>query len=113
MFRKFPIWKRVWIKGGVSRFSVGVFLSHKAKKLRGGNPFMLQETFGMKKVKDKRGGTTVFWKNFFPRVPNHFVSGTLVFEKRSGTEKFCILELSGFLDFFCLSTEKFCWGSLW
>ena len=73
---------------------------------------MLQKTFGVEKVMDKRGVATVFGKIFFPKVPNLFVSGTLVFEKCSGIEKFGILELSGFLVFF-VSTEKVCWGSLW
>ena len=48
--------EKVWIKkGGLSRFSAEVFLSHSAEKFRRGILYCCN-TFGYRKSLDKRGG---------------------------------------------------------
>ena len=41
--------KNLWIRGGLSRFSVGIFTSHSAEKFRG-HPFNVSENLGYRKI---------------------------------------------------------------
>ena len=62
--RKFLISKKIWMKKGVSRFSVENFWSHSAKKFRG-HPLNVSENLGYRKTLGILGGITFFRRKFF------------------------------------------------
>ena len=62
--RKFLVSKKIWMKKGVSRFSVENFLSHSAKKIRG-HPLNVSENLGYRKTLCILGGITFFRRKFF------------------------------------------------
>ena len=65
VFRKFSgIEKNLWIRGGLSRFSVENFMSHSAEKFRG-HPFNVSENLGYRKILCIIGGITIFHLKFF------------------------------------------------
>ena len=65
--------KVLWMKRGVSRFSVRKFWSHSAEKFRG-HPFNVSESLGYRKILCIIGGITSFRRKFFClTVPKNFV----------------------------------------
>ena len=69
--------EKVWIRGGgggVSRFSVENFLSHRTEKTSPGNHSVFQKFSGKEKFfMDKRGGVTIFRRSFCLTVPKYFI----------------------------------------
>ena len=59
VFRKFPISKKFWITGGVSRFSVESFRSQSAEIFRSGTPYCFSN-FGYRKM--MRINREIFWQ---------------------------------------------------
>ena len=55
--------KSLWIRGGISRFSVEIFMSHNAEKIRG-HPFNVSENLGYRKFLGILGGITFFRRKF-------------------------------------------------
>ena len=87
--------EKVWIRegGGVSRFSVEIFLSHSAEKFRRGILYCCNN-FGYRKSLDKRGGRASRFsvEIFFITLPKNFVGEPFRVSLVSGTEKVLIRE---------------------
>ena len=62
--RKILFQKVLWMKRGVSRFSVENFWSHSFENIRG-HPFDVSENLGYRKILCIIGGITIFRLNFF------------------------------------------------
>ena len=56
--------KNLWIREGISRFSVEIFMSHSAENFRG-HPFNVSENLGYRKNLCILGGITIFRRKFF------------------------------------------------
>ena len=56
--------KNLWIREGISRFSVEIFMSHSAENFRG-HPFNVSENLGYRKILCILGGITIFRRKFF------------------------------------------------
>ena len=106
--------KKVWIRGkkrggGVSRFSLEIFLSHSAQKLRT-KSFIVALILGTEKSLDKRGGEYQDFPStdFCLTVPKNFVGETFTVALFSGSQKVGIG--GGYQDFpsktFCLTVTK-------
>ena len=66
VFRKFSgIEKNLWIRGGISRFLVGIFMSHSAENFRKGILLFLIKFLASKSFMDEKGGITFFRRKFF------------------------------------------------
>ena len=64
-FRNFSgIEKNLWIRGGLSRFSVEFFMSHSAEKFLEGILLFLRKFLVSKSFMDEKGGITFFRRNF-------------------------------------------------
>ena len=84
----FWYWKNLWIRGGISRFSVEIFMSHSAENFRKGilpffRKFLVSESF----MNEKKGYHLFPLKIFGLTVPNIFVGIPSIFEKYWGNEK--------------------------
>ena len=55
--------KNLWIRGGISRFSVEIFMSHSTEKIRE-HPFNVSENLGYRKILCIIGGITIFRRKF-------------------------------------------------
>ena len=87
LFRKFLVWKKVWIREGISRFSVEIFWSHSSEKFRG-RPFNVSENLGYRKIFMHNRGYHVFpWKIFVLTVPKNFVKEPFSVSLISGIKK--------------------------
>ena len=56
--------KNLWIRGGLSRFSVEIFMSHSAENFRKGILLFLRKLLVSKSFIDEKGGITFFRRNF-------------------------------------------------
>ena len=61
---KFWYRKNLWIRGGISRFSVEIFMSHSAEKFRKGILLFLRNILVSKSFMDEKGGIMFFRRNF-------------------------------------------------
>ena len=62
--------KNLWIRGGISRFSIEIFMSRSTEKIRG-HPFNVSENLGYRKNLIIIGGITFYRQYFFGlTVPN-------------------------------------------
>ena len=91
-FRKIPLAKKIMDKRGVSRFSVGNFLSYSAKNFHRGTLLCcVAENFRQRKTLwIKEGGIKKFRRKFFGlTMPKTFANESfcVVFHKTSGSEK--------------------------
>ena len=80
--------------GGVSKFSVGNFLSHSAENFRRGEPFSVSLISGTEKVRIRGGGGEGEYQDFQSKVfcltvMKNFIGEPFcaVFQKISGSEK--------------------------
>ena len=65
VFRKISgIEKNLWIRGGVSRFPVEIFMSHSAQNFRKEILLFLRKFLVSKKYMDEKGGITFFRRKF-------------------------------------------------
>ena len=103
-------------RGGLSRFSIEIFLSHSAEKFRRGI-FQCFTNFWSRKNLDKRRGgcIKIFRRKFFVSVPKIFVGESFTVAIISGIEKVWIRG-GGNHDFpsvlsHCI--EIFHWRTLW
>ena len=70
--------KNIWIRGGISRFSVEVFMSHSAKKFRKEVLLLLRNFLVPKSFFDEKAGYLSFpSKSFGLTVPKNFVTKEL------------------------------------
>ena len=97
--KSFGIEKDLWIRGGISRFSVEIFMSHSAEKFRG-HPFNVSENLGYRKILCIIGGITIFRRKLF--VSQFLVSKTFMDKRGEGVSRFSVQ------NFLSLSAEKFC-----
>ena len=100
--------------GGVSRFSVGNFLSHSAEKHRGGTLLCFRKFGASKKKLRIIGGYYDFASKIFSfTVPKKFVGGPLCFRNVLVSKNFSIIGVSLFCRIFqSHSAEKFRGGTL-
>ena len=101
--------KNLWIRGGISRFSVENFLSHSAENLRG-HPLNVSENLGYRKILCIIGGITIFRRKFFvSQCRKNSWASFQCFRKFGVSKKF--KHNRGYHNFpskiFCLSAEKF------
>ena len=116
-FRKFLVWKKIWIRrGGVSRLSVGSFLSHSAKTIRRGTLRRFRETRESKHFMHKeRGGSTIFCRLFYVSLYRNFRRGTIYCFTKFGYRKLLCTTVAlpfSVEDFLSHSTEKVLRGTL-
>ena len=85
--------KKIWIRGGISRFSVEIFVSHSAEKFRKGILLCLRKFLVSKNFMDEKGGCHVFLSKICGlTVPKNFVGIPSLLQKIWGIEKFlCII----------------------
>ena len=93
-FGNVPVWKKLWTQGGVSRFSVGNFSSHRAKKIRKGTHLCFKKNFAMTVSMQKRGGNHILsiffvlkYQKFSlgdPCVSEMFWYGKFLIDEREG-----------------------------
>ena len=57
--------KKLWIRGGISQFSVEIFMSHSAEKFRKGILLFLRKFLVSKSFMDEKGGYHVFPSEIF------------------------------------------------
>ena len=112
--------------GGVSRFSVGNFLSHSAENFRRGEPFSVSLISGTEKVwiRGGRGSIKIFRRSFCLTVPKHFigkhfgvVSEKFFYRKFSciggaGASRFCRNFLSHSTETKSFVKEPFCFPEI-
>ena len=80
--------KKLWIRGGISRFSVEIFLSHSAEKSRKGILLFLRKFLVAKSFMDEKEGHHVFpSKIFCLTVPRNFVEEPISVSPISGIKK--------------------------
>ena len=91
-FRKFLVWRKLWMRGGVSRFSVRNFLTNSAEKHREGTLLCFRNFGVSKKFMHNRGYHKFPSKIFCLTVPKNFVGIPSMFQKIWGIEKFYGLE---------------------
>ena len=72
--------------GGLSHFSVKIFWSHSAEKVRG-HPLNVSENLGYRKILCIIGGITIFRQKFFVSVSKNFVKEPFSVSLISGIKK--------------------------
>ena len=81
--------KIFWIRGGISRFSVEIFMSHSAERFRKGILLFFRKFLVSKSLMDEKGGYHVFPSKIFGlTVPKSFVGIPSMFQKLRGIENF-------------------------
>ena len=74
--------KIFWIRRGISRFSVSIFMSHCAEKFRKGILLFFRKFLVSKSLMDEKGGYYVFPSKIFGlTVPKNFVGFPSIFRK--------------------------------
>ena len=109
VFRKFSgIEKELWIRGGISRFSVEIFMSHTAENFRG-HPFNVLENLGYRKILCIIGGITIFRRKFFVSQCRKISWASLQCFRKFGVSK-NFMHNRGYHNFpskiFCLTVQK-------
>ena len=69
--------KKLWIRGGISRFSVKIFLSHSAEKFRKGILLFLRNFLVSKSFMDEKGVSRFSVENFLSHRAEKLRKGTL------------------------------------
>ena len=88
-FRKIiGIGKNLWIRGGISQFSVEIFMSHSAENFREGILLFLRKFLVSKNFMDEKGYHVFPSKTFGLTVPKNFVGIPSMFHKIWGIEEF-------------------------
>ena len=81
--------KIFWIRGGISRFSVEIFMSHSAEKFRKGILLFFRKFVVSKSLMNEKRGYHVFPSKIFGlTVPKNSVGIPSMFQKVWGIEKF-------------------------
>ena len=90
VFRKFSgIEKNLWKRGGISQFSVEIFMSHSAASFRKEILLFLRKFLVSKSFMDEKGGITFFRRKFLVSQCRKLSWGNpTVFEKIFGFKKF-------------------------
>ena len=78
--------KVLWMKKGVSRFSVENFWSHSAEKFRG-HPFNVSEKLGYRNILCIIGGITIFPRKFFVSQCREILWASLQCLRKFGVSK--------------------------
>ena len=108
--------KNLWIRGGMSRFSVEIFVSHSVEKFRKGILLFLRKFLVSKSFMDEKGGCHVFPSKIFGlTVPKNIVGIPSMLQKIWGIEK-VLCNIGGITFFrrkFLVSQcRKISWASL-
>ena len=110
VFRKFSgIEKNLWIRGGISRFSVEIFMSHSAENFRKGILLFLRKFLVSKSFMNEKGGITFFRRKFLVSQCRKFSWASIQCLRKFGVSK-NFMHNRGYHNFpskiFCLTVPK-------
>ena len=101
--------KNLWIRGGISRFSVEIFMSHSAENFRKEILLFLRKFLVSKSFMDEKGGITFFRRKFFVSQCRKISWASLQCLRKFGVSK-NFMDNRGYQDFpskiFCLTVPK-------
>ena len=102
--------KKLWMRGGISQFSVEIFISQSSERFRKGILLFLVKFFGSNFFMDENGGITFFRLKFLVSQCRKFSWASLQCFRKFGVSKNSLLE-KGYHNFpskfFCLTVPKF------